>query len=544
MKYSFLIAAASSLILPFVAVAKLEVAQVFGDRMVLQREMPVPVWGTAEPGAQVLVSFAGQKVKSTADADGRWRAVLDPLMARSEPDVLRVEAGEEKLGIRDVLVGEVWLGSGQSNMQLEAGPFIRPSPAGARPVENSPGDANLGALIDGAPYPRVRLVSTTFKNNSAPPKSIVWQEATRENLLNFSAQLQSMGVQLSQKLDVPVGLILVAVGGSPSGRWISPEALASDPACGGLIAKAMASFDRAAEEAKFAAAMAKYETEFAAWNQLPEDQKKSAKAPSKPSPVVAPGEGMRWPVGDLRAAVLEPFVGFAIRGVFWDQGESGPFVKAVDQFNLMNALITSWRADWKQKSLPWVYVQKPSGGGCTFDPSDPVFGWAGERIAALPTAVPSNAQNRVLYQNLTKIPDTWMVPTSDLGGGLHPANKYGYGTRALNVILDRVYGKETPSNGPVFRDAIVEGGGIRIHFDHTDGGLVAAQGGQLQGFAIAGADKKFVWADAKIDGDSVIVSSLSVADPKYVRYAWADEPRWANLFNSAGLPALAFTTEK
>jgi sialate O-acetylesterase len=522
--------------------AALSLAPAFGDGMVLQRELPVRVWGTADPGAEVTVSFAGQDARAKAGTDGKWRATLAPLKASAEGAVLAVTSGSERVERRDVLVGEVWLGSGQSNMQLQAKPFITPSPAGGKPVENSPGDANLKALIGAAPYPRVRLVTTTF-NNNAPPKSIQWQPATAENLLNFSALLQTMGIQLSAKLDVPVGLILVAVGGSPSSRWISPEAVAADPACAAEIARAMATFDRAAEERKLAEATAAYETALAAWNALPEDRKKSAKAPSKPASVVAPGEGVRWPVGDLRAAVLSPFIGFTLRGVLWDQGESGAFMRGVDQPVLMPALIASWRADWGQGDFPWVFIQKPSGGGCAFDPADPVFGWASEPFEPLPATVPVKATNREIYQKFAELPSTYLVPTSDLGTGLHPANKFGYGTRALNVIRDRVYGQKTPSSGPVFRSAEIEGNRIRVRFDHTDGGLVHRHGDRLQGFAIAGADKKFVWADAVIEGDSVVVSHASVAKPACVRYAFAEQIRWANLFNAAGLPALAFRTD-
>lgn len=522
--------------------AALALAPAFGDGMVLQRELPVRIWGAAAPGATVTVAFAGQSVRATTDASGSWRATLAPLAASAEGAVLVVTSGSERIERRDVLVGEVWLGSGQSNMQLPAQPFLVPSPAGAKPVENSPGDANLKALVDAAPYSRVRLVCTTFNNNSAPPRAIVWQPATRENLLNFSAQLQSMGVPLSAKLDVPVGLILVAVGGSPSGRWISPEALAADPAAA-AIAKARAGFDRAAEERKFDEASAAYEAALAEWQKLPADRQKTVKQPAKPSPVVAPGEGQRWPVGDLRAAVLSPFIGYTLRGVYWDQGESGTMVRGVDQSVLMPALIASWRADWGQGDFPWIFIPKPSGGGCAFDPADPVFGWASEPFEALPAQPPGKVPNRVLYQNLTSIPNTHLVTTSDLGAGLHPANKFAYGTRGLNVILACVYGRDLPSSGPVFRAAAVEGERIRVSFDHARGGLVHRHGDRLQGFAIAGADKKFVWAEARIEGDTVLVSAAAVPAPRFVRYAFADSIRWANLFNAAGLPALAFRTD-
>lgn len=524
--------------------AELSVAPAFGEGMVLQRELPVRIWGTANAGADVEVSFASQRVKAVADGAGFWRAELAPMKASADPAVLTVESGSVRREIADVLVGEVWLGSGQSNMQLTAKPFIEPSPPGGKPVDNSPGDSNLRALVDGAPYPRVRLVSTTFNNNSSPPKEIRWQQATRENLLNFSAQLQSMGVQLSKQLDVPVGLILVAVGGSPSGRWIAPQALQGDAGCAAVIAKAMVTFDRAAEERKFQEAMAKYEEDRAAWEKLTEEEKKSVKQPGKPSPVVAPGEGQRWPVGDLRAAVLQPFIGYTLRGVLWDQGESGTMVRGVDQFSLMRALIASWRADWAQGEFPWIFVPKPSGGGCALDPANPVFGWASEAFGALPEAVPTKTPGREVYLNLANLPNTHMVPSSDLGTGLHPANKFAYGTRALNVILNRVYGHDTPASGPVFHSAELEEGRIRLRFDNASGGLVTRHGSGLQGFAIAGTDKKFVWAEAKIEGDRVIVSSPSVPQPRTVRYAWADQLQWANLFNAAGLPATPFRTDE
>jgi sialate O-acetylesterase len=235
---------------------------------------------------------------------------------------------------------------------------------------------------------------------------------------------------------------------------------------------------------------------------------------------------------------------FGIRGVLWDQGESGTAVFGVDQYTLMGALIRGWRKEWGQGDFPFLYVQKPSGEGCAWDPEDPVTNKA-NKFAPLPAAVPATASGvyRETHVRIAQYPGTAMVISTDLGSGIHPTNKSGYGSRAARVALGMVYGRKIEYYGPVYASHKVEGNKVRVSFTHVGAGLAFKHGDKLQGFAVAGEDKVFHWADAVIDGDTVVVTSDKVAKPVAVRYAWADKHPWANLFNKDGLPAQTFRTD-
>lgn len=518
--------------------AAVTLSPVFGDHMVLQRGMEVPLWGKADPGEKVTVKFQAQDKSVQADESGNWRIKLDPLTAGG-PETLTV-SGSNTLTLTDILIGEVWVGAGQSNMQLATSNFIgNPN----NPLVSTICDKNLEALVNAAPYPKVRLFAAAMNNKAVPVAEMKWVPATSESLKTFSAQLSTMGVTLSQKLDVPVGLMLAAIGGSPSSRWLSPQAIADDAACQDSLTKARAAFFPEKEQAAYEEALKKYEVDQAAWNQLSEEEKKAKKAPGKPNPPVPPGVG-RWPVGDLHEEVLKPLIGFGIKGVLWDQGESGAFIRGIDQFTIMGALFSSWRKEWGQGEFPFVIVQKPSGGGCAFDENDPVNGWVSEKFQPLPAAPSGNGKGREeMIRIASTYPKIFMVPTSDLGGGLHPMNKFAYGARAARVIQGAIYAQAGEWNGPTMSSCQVEGSTIRVRFQNSGRGLVARHADTVQGFALAGADKKFVWAQAVIDGDSVVVSAPSVPSPLYVRYAWDNGIPWANLFNQDGFPALTFRTD-
>ena len=527
--------------------AEVALAPVFGDHMVLQRDLEIPVWGTAGPRAKITVTFGGKSTSTVADQDGAWRIHFGPLAANTNPATLEVtsdEPGSKGLRVEDVLVGEVWVGAGQSNMQGPASMFMPGMKSGDTTLSMSPGDKVLADMVKAGPYPEVRLNGdSTNSRGKFPP---AWLLGTPDNLNHFSAQLQSFGIQLHQKLRVPVGLILSAVGGTPSGQWLTGAAVAADPACQQAIAKANATFSMEAEQKKYQAALTKYGTDLAAWNQLPDAEKKTRHAPGKPNPPVRPGESTlrAAPIGTLHDHVLGPYIGYGIRGVLWDQGESGTGISGLDQYTVMGALIRSWRHEWGQGDFPFLIVEKPSGGGCAFDPNDKIFGWAADPFAPLPATVPGgSASTREIYMHIATYPNTFLVPTSDLGGNTHPWNKTGYAARDLQVALGAVYGEKVETSGPAYAGSDAEGGKIRVRFGHAGKGLAFRNGDRLQGFAIAGADKKFVWADAAIDGATVVVSSGQVAKPVYVRYAWADRHPWANLFNLDGLPALEFATD-
>lgn len=336
------------------------------------------------------------------------------------------------------------------------------------------GDEVLAELAAGS-YPQLRFCRG---------KGGTWQESNPQTNAGFSAILFAFGQQLQKDLDVPVGLILGAVGGTPSGRWLTDEMLASNE---------------------------------------PAKEYKAANG------------------GDLYKQHILPVAPYGIRGVLWDQGESGTAIKGLDQSTTMGALIGGWRDVWGQGEFPFLYVQKPSGGGCAWDKSNPTNRMA-EDFAPLPaTPQQGNAGDyRAHHVEIMQYPKTAMVTARDLGSGIHPRNKSGYGHRAARVALGFAYGREVEIYGPIYASHKVEGDKIRVQFTHVGDGLATKYGDGLQGFAVAGEDGKYHWAKAVIDGDSVVVSSADVPKPVAVQYAWDKTSPWANLFNKDGLPALIF----
>ncbi len=503
--------------------AEVKLSKVFTPHMVLQRGMDVPVWGTAAPGEKVSVAFAGQTVSATADDKGAWRVKLAPLTASAEPKVLTV--GDKK--IEDVLVGDVWVGSGQSNMDMTATSYTANDPVLADAVKQT--------------FPKVRLIRKGPND--------VWEQATPAANEKFSALLFSFGYALQKEVDVPIGLMVGAVGGTPSGFWLSEEMYRSDAACAEAVKKFAATYNYDEALAKYNVAKAKYDADFAAWKTLAEAAKKEGK-PQPPAPrgLQQPGragETNGGKVGQLFEAFVRPYVGYAIKGVLWDQGESRTNIVGVDQITLMGALIRGWRKDWGQGDFPFLYVEKPSGGGCAFDYTRPMNRLA-EKFAPLPKAIPNGPDreySHVAFEQFMKYPNTHMVIASDLGNGIHPPNKSGYGERAAQVAMAVAYGGKNEYLGPQLASHKVEGKIVTLKFTHTGKGLAFKNGEALQGFMIAGEDKKFVWADAQIDGDAVVVSSKEVQKPAAVRYAWSGSFQWANLFNKDGLPAQPFRTD-
>ncbi|GDY14856.1 9-O-acetylesterase [Planctomycetota bacterium] len=469
--------------------------KLFSDHMVLQRDQVVPIWGTAAPGAKITVTFREQEKTTSADADGKWSVKLDPL-SLGEPAELKVNT----VTIKDVLVGEVWLGSGQSNMA-----------AGYPGNDTSPTATVL-------PLPTIRLFGGA------------WKAATASTCAGFSAIMVHFGVRLHQELHVPIGLLCGAQGGTSSGPWVPEDDFNEDPTC-----------------------------------------KAVAKQLSRPALTVTRGK-----LGECYEQHIRRLVGYGIRGVVWDQGEGGAGLEEIDQYTMMTILIRSWRKAWGQGDFPFLYVQKPSGLGCAWDDSNPVTA-LGERFTALPKAVPRTILGEVdqgsgltghgLYRpmknmlgtgdgpsgmtrddaiaclKLMDFPNTGMAISSDLGAGLHPQNKFGYGNRVAQVALGKVYGRQLEYYGPVYASHQVDGNTMRVKFTHIGQGLAFRHGEHLQGFAVAGSDKSFQWADAVIVGDTVVVTGRDVAQPKFVRYAWSHNRQWANLFNKDGLPAVPFRTD-
>ncbi len=480
--------------------AELKPAPVFGSHMVLQRDRPVPVWGTAAPGETVTVRFRDQVKTVQAGDDGRWQVKLDPLKAGG-PDVLQIGA----VRIDDVLVGEVWLGAGQSNMVVG-------TPGAAK---NDPALAALAATD----HPQVR-VGWGNKGDWRVAKAPVGLGALP---FAFAANLQA-------QLGVPVGVVLGAVPGSSTDFWVTPQAVQADAECRAAI--------RAYAETVYPRERKSYEERLKKW----EAADPASRPAGKPEPPLEPGTA-RHEVGKFFEQYIRPTIPFAIRGVLWDQGENGPSITGTRPAMVMRALIASWREAWGQGDLPWVYIQKPSGGGCAWDPQNPVNRLAEAFAPLSPERVPQGGFVREQYVKLLALTNTFMVIASDLSPGTHPPNKSGYGARAAQVALVAAYGKRAEIYGPLYAGHAVESGRIRIRFTHIGQGLALRHGDKLQGFAIAGEDRRFAWADAAIDGETVVVSSPQVLRPAAVRYAYDVKCPWANLFNKDGLPAQAFRTD-
>jgi len=500
--------------------------EILSTHMVLQRDMPVPIWGMAAPNATVTVKFRDQEKTATADAGGKWSVKLDALKAGG-PDKLTINSTV----IDDVLVGEVWVGSGQSNMAI--------------PVSGFTADPVLVTMAKET-YPQLREFTQSRAGKHA------WCEATPANNATFSATLFSFGVPLQKQLQVPVGLMVGAAGGTPSIKWISEEAYRSDPACTETARKFAATYPYDALKKSYDDARAAYDQAMAAASPVTSGTSTPrAAAPLRaPKPVLKAGEleNPAWKIGELYEANIRPMIPYAIRGVLWDQGESGTGIIGGDQCVLMGALIHGWRKDWGQGEFPFIYVQKPSGGGPAWDYHDPLTSQADVFKPQPPKGGPrpNDTYGGFARENtiaIMKYPNTFMAITSDLGGGTHPTHKSGYGAREARVALTAAYGSKAEIYGPIYESHTIDGGKIRLKFTHTGQGLALKNGDRLQGFAIAGDDQKFVFADATIDGDTVIVSSPAVSKPAAVRYAWAGVFPSANLFNKDGLPALTFRTD-
>jgi len=510
-----------------VVYGEVKLPDVISDHMVIQRDVPAPIWGTASPGEKVTVTFRDQSKAAVTDSEGKWMIRLDPVQV-GEATTLSI-AGSNTINIKDVLVGEVWVGSGQSNMDTSTDIYMTDTSAGAPPAPT--GNNVLSPLKDAvnkyhladtvltqmakADYPQLRLIDMKGAHK--------WMEANPRTIPHFSALLFVYGARLQKELNVPVGVIFAALGATSSEQWVSKDAYQADDACKQVIAK-------------FAAA-------------YPFPGGTASTAPNRPlfhagdvtRDITKPNKN----IGDLYELYVRPIIPYAIRGVLWDQGEGGTGIFGLDQCTIMGALIRGWRKDWGQGNFPFIYMQKPSGRGCAWDPSDPVTRLAEPFTPALPKAAPVTHRCiiRENYIRIMQYPNTAMVSTSDLGFGTHPVNKSGYGTRASRVALGAVYGRKIEYYGPMYESFKVEGNQIRIFFKHVGQGLAFRYGDKLQGFALAGADKIYHWADARIDGDTVVVSGSEVQAPVAVCYAWDEIHTWANLFSKDGLPGLEFRTD-
>jgi len=476
--------------------AALEVASVFGDHMVVQQGMQIPVWGTAPPGQEVSVSLAGRSADAVADEAGRWAVRLGPFEAGG-PHELGV-AGESSATFRDVLVGEVWVCSGQSNMGW--------------PLSAS---ANAEAEVAAATHPEIRLFQVERRPAEEPLENAQgnWAPCAPETAKGFSAVGYFFGRHLHRELGVPVGLIQSAWGGTAAEWWTSWPAMEADPD----LAPILGQWEQLVED--YEEKLRDHQAFMKEW----EETSKQTEMQSKPKPPEPPAAHRR--PGALYNGMIAPLIPYAIRGAIWYQGESNAG-RAYQYRTLFPTMIRDWRANWGQGDLPFLFVQLANFQERKAEPAESA--WAELREAQLRTL---------------SVPNTAMAVIIDIGEAddIHPKNKQDVGERLALAGLGTVYGKDVAYSGPIYESMEIEGARIRLHFRHVDGGLVANEG-ELKGFAVAGADRKFVWAEARIDGDTVLVWNDQVKEPVAARYAWADNPE-ADLYNAAGLPASPFRTD-
>lgn len=476
--------------------AELKLPTIYGNSMVLQRDLPVHIWGWANPEQEVTVEIKGKSYSTKAAQDGKWTVHGDALAASFEPIEIKVTAGSEKITLNDVLVGEVWVCSGQSNMQWS--------------IRNSV-DGDLAALS--ADQPGIRLISVPNRAAQQPTYTFSgeWKPASAETVTNFSAVGYFFGKKLSETLDVPIGLINNAWGGSAAEAWTTEETMLANSATQGIVTgwqERVAKFEALKAELEAKGELSK------------EDKDKLANANKQLN-------GNHRPA-NLYNGCLAPVIGYPIRGVIWYQGESNAG-RAYQYRELFPMMINLWRKDWNIGDFPFYWVQLADYLPVKSEPGE--SNWAELREA---------------QTMATSLPKTGQAVIIDLGTGsdIHPPNKEDVASRLVRLALANDYGYKVQASSPTYLSHMVgEDGKVTLTFSDVAGGLKAMDSKEVLGFTIAGDDKKFYPAQAEIKGkDTIVVSHPDVKAPVAVRYAWADNPV-ANVYSSVILPLTPFRTD-
>jgi len=494
-RWPFLSAYTSSIIAAFLAASSLDATVrlpgLFSDHMVLQQGCPVPLWGSANEGEEVVVRFRNQTHRTLAK-NGKWSVRLNSLAAGG-PDILSIKA-ENEIKLQDVLVGEVWVCSGQSNMEWPLHRTFQPQQEIVR-------SAN----------PRLRLYTVPKLKADRPTDELktVWQECGPQTVSNFSAVAYYFGRDLQKARQVPVGLIHTSWGGSPAEVWMRHEILQNNPEYASRI---LSSYQEARK---------RYEDQLRQFEQEQAEAQKAGRALSRNRP------GASWKPSELFNGMIAPLIPYALAGAIWYQGESNAG-RAHEYQRLFPDLIRNWRQDWGMGDFTFLTVQLAPFKQIREEPGE--SDWAELREAQLLT---------------TKVlPKAGVAVITDVGDekDIHPVKKEPVGARLALAARGIAYGEKIPYSGPVYKAMRIAGPKIVLSFDHVDGGL-EVRGEELTGFTIAGKDGKFVKAKARIEGDEVMVSSPLVSEPAAVRFGWADYPV-VNLWNKGGLPASPFRTDQ
>lgn len=498
--FSILLAFAAS-VAP--AWAAIHLPAIFGDNMVVQRGCNTPVWGIADPGEQLTVELAGHRVSATADGAGDWRVNLPPLTAGG-PYKLTVK-GKSTSEFSNVMVGDVWLCAGQSNMGIPIWQLNNPAQIVAR-----------------ADYKNMRFITVPARLSSKPEADMAadWQVVSPATAGELSALAYYFGREIASRLSVPVGLLCLSMGGTPVDAWISRQNLVGRF----NYAQQLQKWDDITHD--YPEAKRRYAEHLIGWRESLPIWKQFGLRPPKP-PMPPQLLSMQGRPAGLFNGMVSPIIPFSIKGVIWCQGEAD--VGYARRYKvLFPALIQDWRWHWQQGALPFYFLQLHN------------------YLAHVP--YPQQhcplAELREAQKSALTIPHTGMAVAIDLGGSddsIHYLDKAAAGHRLALAVLAEEYGQKVPPAGPTYMSCRLEDRAMRIFFRNASG-LAARGGGPLRGFAVAGSNHKFVWASAQIQGESVLVSSPSVRHPAAVRYAWADNPD-CNLVNGADLPAAPFRTD-
>ncbi len=457
-------------------------------------------WGWADPDEKVAVSLDGKSAEATADNLGKWSLYL-AAHAAGGPFTVEVK-GSNAVSIEDVMIGDVWFASGQSNMEMPLKGFV-----GNASIQN--GDAE----IQGANQPRLRLLRVQKKTSNYPliDYQDTWTTCTPQTAADFSAVAYFFGRAIAEKENVTVGLIDSTWGGTPAEAWASYQGLASDASLMPVFSAWGTMMDGQTDMSLVEAADKRA------------DEKAEKEHAPKPKHDWRP-EPASWAPAALYNGMVAPAIGYGIKGAIWYQGESNAGAARAPIYDkVFGAMITDWRSHWHEGNFPFFFVQLANYK------ASPTDLWPTVR----------DAQRRVL-----SLANTGMAVTIDVGDpvNIHPADKQSVGQRLALAARAGAYGEKLEFSGPLFRQAGTDGHEMHVWFDHA-GGLTAKGGAAPAGFELAGADRKYRSATAKLDGESVVVSSPDVKEPKYVRYGWKDVPV-VNLYNSAGLPASPFSSEE
>jgi sialate O-acetylesterase len=479
----------------------------FSDGMVLQSGVKCPVWGLADPGEEVSASISGEVSTAApavkADKDGKWMLQFSPLHPGG-PYTVTIK-GKNTVTIKDVLVGEVWVASGQSNMEFSL-----------------KGAFNAKEDIAKSKNPKIHLFTVPKRTADEPTTELVgkWVECDPETVGNFSAVAYYFGRDLQKALNVPVGLIHTSWGGTVAEAWTPRGALEANPDLKGLV------HDKERQEADYKKAQDRYKASLEKWEVAAKKAKDEGKtAPQKPrapsDPAHDPNRG-----SVLFNGMINPLLPYAVKGAIWYQGESNAG-RAYQYRTLFPTMIESWREAWKNPDMSFLFVQLAPFRDIAKEPQE--SDWAELREAQLLTT--------------EKLKHTGMAVITDVGEqhDIHPKHKEPVGARLALAALHVAYGEKILGSGPVYDKMTVDGNKAILSFRDVGQGL-EAKGGPLTGFTVAGEDKKFHNATAEIEGDKVVVHSDEVEKPVAVRFGWANFPV-VNLWNKDGLPASPFRTD-